>query len=131
MDSLVHFEIHATDVEKLKAFYGELFGWKFEKYELPGMTYWGVITAEKDAPNAINGGLIKRHGAAPPVGAPVNGYACTMKVQDIEASIRKAAELGGVLALPKFAIPGMAWQAYFLDPDNNIFGLHQMDPNAK
>lgn len=22
------------------------------------------------------------------------------------------------------AFPGMAWQGYYLDPDNNIFGLH-------
>lgn len=30
MDSLVHFEIHATEPEKLKEFYGALFGWTFE-----------------------------------------------------------------------------------------------------
>lgn len=131
MNSLVHFEIHATDPEKLGAFYKELFGWEIIKYDMPGMEYWGVVTAEKGAPNAINGGLIRRKGPAPEIGAPVNGYVCTMVVDDIDAAMKKAAELGATEAMPKFAIPGMAWQGYMIDPDHNIFGLHQADSNAK
>ena len=34
--TIVHFEIPANDVEKLKKFYGDLFGWTIEKY--PGPT---------------------------------------------------------------------------------------------
>jgi predicted enzyme related to lactoylglutathione lyase len=29
------------------------------------------------------------------------------------------------------AIPGVGWQAYVKDPDENIVGLHQPDPGAK
>lgn len=29
--TVIHFEIPADNVEKLKAFYSELFGWKIEK----------------------------------------------------------------------------------------------------
>ncbi len=130
-NSVVHFEIHASDPEKLSVFYGELFGWKFEKYELPGMTYWGVITAEKGAPNAINGGLINRGVPAPTLGATPSAFVCTVQVDDIDAMMKKAAELGAVEAMAKFAIPGMAWQGYMIDPDHNIFGLHQADVNAK
>lgn len=131
MNSLVHFEIHASDPEKLAVFYKALFGWEIIKYDMPGMEYWGVVTAEKGAPNAINGGLIRRKGPAPEIGASVNGYVCTMVVDDIDAAMKKAAELGAVEAMPKFAIPGMAWQGYMIDPDHNIFGLHQTDVNAK
>jgi len=43
----VHFEIPAENVEKLKKFYGELFGWKIEK--MPGgMDYWGILTVPVD-----------------------------------------------------------------------------------
>jgi len=38
---------------------------------------------------------------------------------------------GGKVALPKFAIPGRCWQGYFIDPDNNTFGIFQVDENAK
>ena len=40
-------------------------------------------------------------------------------------------QAGGQLALPKFALPGMAWQGYYLDTEGNVFGIHQPDPNAK
>ena len=132
MDGLVHFEIHATEPEKLAEFYTNVFGWKIEKYEgIPGLEYWGVVTCPKDAPNAINGGLIRRKGPAAGDGAPVNAFVCTMQVADIDATMRKAEEAGGTLALAKQALPGMAWQGYMKDPDGNIFGIHQADPNAK
>lgn len=130
MDSLVHFEIHATDPQKLMDFYGPLFGWTFEKYDLGGTAYWGVITAPKGGPG-INGGLISRGVAAPALGSTPSAFVCTMQVQDIDATMKKAAELGAVEAMVKFALPGMAWQAYMIDPDHNVFGLHQADPNAK
>jgi len=38
---------------------------------------------------------------------------------------------GGQIALPKFAIQGICWQGYFIDPDNNTFGIFQPDENAK
>ena len=38
---------------------------------------------------------------------------------------------GGTLAHPKNAIPGVGWQAYFKDPEGNVFGVHQPDHNAK
>ncbi|MFA5853776.1 MAG: VOC family protein [Patescibacteria group bacterium] len=131
MNSIVHFEIHATEPEKLGEFYKALFGWEIVKYELPGMEYWGVITAEKGAPNAINGGLVKRGVPAPSLGATPSAFVCTVQVDDIDAMMKKAAELGAVEAMAKFALPGMAWQGYMIDPDHNIFGLHQADPNAK
>jgi hypothetical protein len=34
------------------------------------------------------------------------------------------------VALPKHALPGMAWQGYFHDTENNVFGIHQPDPDA-
>ena len=30
-------------------------------------------------------------------------------------------------ALPKFALPGMAWQGYYLDTEGNTIGIHQPD----
>jgi predicted enzyme related to lactoylglutathione lyase len=131
MNSIVHFEIHASDPEKMASFYRDVFGWDIKKWEGGSMDYWLVMTAAKDAPNAINGGLVRRQGPAPGLGAPVNAFVCTLQVEDIDAMMDKAVAHGAKVALPKMAIPGMAWQGYLLDPEHNIFGIHQADPDAK
>jgi len=38
---------------------------------------------------------------------------------------------GASAVMPKMAIPGIGWQAYLLDSEKNIFGLHQTDADAK
>ncbi|MCW4053823.1 MAG: hypothetical protein NWE84_02730 [Candidatus Bathyarchaeota archaeon] len=45
--TIIHFEIPATDVEKLKKFYTGLFGWNIEKYPGP-MEYWMIQTVPAD-----------------------------------------------------------------------------------
>jgi len=32
--------------------------------------------------------------------------------------------------MAKFAVPGRCWQGYFLDTDNNVFGIFEVDGNA-
>ena len=39
--------------------------------------------------------------------------------------------IGGKVAMPKFALAGMAWQGHYLDTKGNTFGIHQADTNAK
>ena len=132
MNRLVHFEIHADDPERAVKFYKDIFGWTITKWDSPAMEYWVVMTAEKDSKEpGINGGLIRRKGPSPAKGQPVSAYVCTMEVTNLDETIKKILAAGGVEALPKFAIPGMAWQAYYIDTEGNIFGVHQPDSNAK
>jgi predicted enzyme related to lactoylglutathione lyase len=126
-----HFEIHASDPEKLIGFYTTVFGWEFQKWEGGQMEYWMVMTGKTDEAGGINGGLVRRKGDAPAVGASVNGFVCTMTVDNFDAIAEKILANGGTVAAPKMALVGMAWQGYFLDPDNNIIGVHQADTNAK
>ncbi|KGP91770.1 glyoxalase [Pontibacillus chungwhensis BH030062] len=131
MGRLVHFEIHVDDMDRAKGFYGEVFGWTFEDWsEFAGMPYMGAVTGGEDKPG-INGALMKRQGPAPEPNQPVNGYTCTMGVEDYDAIEAKILKHGGEVALPKYALPGMAWQGYYKDPEGNIFGIHQPDENAK
>jgi predicted enzyme related to lactoylglutathione lyase len=37
---------------------------------------------------------------------------------------------GGIVALPKFPVPGRCWQGYFVDPEGNTFGIFEVDENA-
>jgi predicted enzyme related to lactoylglutathione lyase len=60
-----------------------------------------------------------------------NAFTCSIEVADFDATAEKIAIAGGTVAMPKFAIPGLCWQGYFSDPDNNVFGIFQPDPGAR
>jgi catechol 2,3-dioxygenase-like lactoylglutathione lyase family enzyme len=64
MPTIVHFEIPADDVERSKKFYGDLFGWKIEKW--PGSTvddkeYWMITTTGEKGNKALGGGMMTQH----------------------------------------------------------------------
>jgi predicted enzyme related to lactoylglutathione lyase len=127
---VVHFEIHATDVDRAMAFYGAVFGWEFPVW-MEDPPYRGIMTApEGSTEPGINGGLMQRMGGAPGDGAAVIAYVCTVQVGDYDATHDRILAAGGNVALPKYAIAGMAWQGYYHDTEGNIFGIHQADPNA-
>ena len=129
MPRVIHFEIHAENPERALAFYQGLFGWQFQKWAGP-TDYW-VITTGTDGEKGINGGMIRRMGPPPVEMAAVNAYVCTVDVPAIDAYVAKAVAAGGVIAMPKFPIPGIGWLAYVKDTEGNILGLMQADPNAK
>lgn len=128
MARVVHFEIHATEPEKLIEFYTELFDWKFIPAPFPN--YWLIETGPADRPG-INGGMVKRQGDSPSPRIDVNAYICTVQVDSLDETLSKSDSLGSVLALPKMAVPGVGWLAYIKDIDGNILGLHQPDPLAQ
>jgi uncharacterized protein len=125
MNRVCHFEIHATDPEKLIPFYAELFGWKFTKWSGP-WDYW-LITTGPNSESGINGGLHNRFD--PVEGTGVIAFVCTVEVADIDQKLEKATSLGARITVPKREIPGVGWMAYFRDPDQNMVGLLQ--PNEE
>ncbi|MCM3705560.1 MULTISPECIES: VOC family protein [Cytobacillus] len=131
MGRLIHFEIHVDDMERAKKFYGEVFGWSFQDWsEYARMPYYGAVTGH-DEELGINGALMQRQGPPPEANQALNGYSCTIGVEDYDTAESKILENGGTVALPKYALPGMAWQGYYKDTEGNIFGIHQPDENAK
>ena len=131
MNRVSHFEIHAENPERAIEFYTKVFDWEIKKWEGGQMEYWMVMTGKSEEAGGINGGLVRRMGAAPAVGAPVNGFVCTMTVDNYDEIAEKILAQGGKVASPKMALVGMAWQGYFIDTENNIIGIHQPDPSAK
>lgn len=130
MTRVVHFEIHAADPQRAVAFYQNVFGWTVEDWsDFAGMPYFGVKTGPQDQPG-IDGAIMARMGENMPVGGPVAGAVLTIGVEDFDAAAAKIEAAGGTIALEKHALPGMAWQGYFHDTENNVFGIHQPDPEA-
>lgn len=123
----VHFEIHAADPARAEAFYKDVFGWEFAKWDGPA-NYWLVRTGRDTA--GIDGGMVERKGEIPPDGAPVNGYVCTVGVASLETYLKRAIEHGATLAVPKMATPGVGWLAYVKDTEGNLLGIMEPDPNA-
>lgn len=121
MNRFTHFEFAAEDLEKVAAFYEEVFGWKFYKWEGP-MDYWLADTGDASTPG-INGGLMQSRGE-------FHGTINTIEVADIDDAIARVKAHGGEIVMEKDQIPGVGWQAYFKDNSGILVGLHQADPSA-
>lgn len=121
-NAIQHFEIPADDVERAKGFYKRIFGWTFEAYPPgPGEDEYFMVMA-KDGENGINGGLMKRK-------MPGQPFANYVTVDSIDHMLSAVQGNGGTIALPKQEIGGgMGWIAAFIDPENNLIGLHQVGP---
>jgi uncharacterized protein len=124
---VVHFEIHASEPQRLIDFYSELLGWSFSQFgDAP---YWSIDTGEgaigMDSPGrGINGGLTQRRGPAPERGAAVNGCNIVVGIEgSVDDLVQKGIDLGGAEALAAEDMEGIGRVAYLLDPDNNVFGL--------
>ncbi len=124
MNNVAYFEIQADDPEKALKFYSEIFGWKFTKQEGLPIDYWQVAT------DGSNGGLLKRPAKRPDPQQGTNAFVCSVQVEDFDETAKKILQHGGIVALPKFAVPGKCWQGYFLDTEGNTFGLFQVDEKA-
>ena len=131
MNRVSHFEIQADDVERAVKFYTDVFGWDIKKWGSAQMDYWMVMTGKQDEAGGINGGILKRPCPAPAPEQGMNGYCCTMVVENYETAHDKILAAGGKVAMPKFALVGMAWQGYYIDTEGNTFGIHQPDVSAK
>ena len=128
MSRVVHFEIHASDPERLVAFYTALFGWAIQKWDGP-MDYWLIRTGAPEE-RGIDGGLLRRQGDAPAAMQAVNAFVCTVGVASAASALARAVELGGEPAVPVMPVPGIGWLCYAKDPDGNIFGMLQPDHAA-
>ena len=125
----VHFEIQAENVDRAIGFYTALFAWKFAQWGQE--KYWLITTGEKGTPG-IDGGLMPRPAPGGPAEmAAVNAFVCTVDVADLDTTLARVDELGGRMVLPRMPIPTVGYLAYAKDTEGNIFGMMQMDANAK
>jgi uncharacterized protein len=125
MNAPAYFEIQADDPSRAVRFYREIFSWNFSKVDGFQIEYWRI---ETEGPR---GGLLQRPAKTPPPQHGTNAFVCSMEVANFDAIAANIQRAGGQTALPKFAVPGVCWQGYFLDTEGNTFGIFQPDPAAK
>ena len=114
---VVHFEITGTDGKALQDYYAQLFGWNIDADNEFG---YGLVNRE-DNLNAdgigIGGGI-----SSGPEGYPghVTVY---IEVPDVEASLKKAEELGGTRTMgPDEVMEGLVI-GLFTDPEGHVIGV--------
>lgn len=128
MNRVVHFEIHAKDMDKAQNFYTEVFGWKLTDLG-PQMGNYRIVETGTDAEGekwpGINGGMNPRQGEQPQDGQPVNAFVCTISVDNVDTYMEKVKTAGGTYATDKMEVPGVGWLIYCKDTDGNLFGMLQ------
>ena len=118
--TIIHFEIPANDVEKIKRFYEQVFGWTIVQATGP-IEYWVIQTVPVDPKGmllrpGVNGGMYKRQ---VPESKPINYYS----VESITAFLEKIVKAGGKVTQPKQEVPEVGWIAAAEDPEGNAFAL--------
>ena len=122
MPRVVHFEVYADDIDRASKFYGDVFGWTVTKMELDGgAVYWLIDTGEEPK-EGINGGMMPR-----PTPEAINTV--VLDVPSVDEYVEKITGGGGTVLVPKFAVPGVGYAAYFKDTEGNPFGIFE-DNNA-
>lgn len=107
---VMHFEIGCRDIARSKAFYGELFGWKFAEFA-------GVNMIDPDHAHSMRGHFNSLGHE------PHNYITIYMTVDDVQAYIDRATKLGGKQLVPPTEVPGAGTFAWIADPDGTIVGL--------
>jgi predicted enzyme related to lactoylglutathione lyase len=118
-----HFAINADNIERARAFYAQVFGWRFHAWGPPG--FFMIETgASADTP-AVNGSLQERRSLVE--GERMTGFECTITVPDIAAAERAIVAAGGTILMPVATIPTVGHLIWFRDTEGNVAGAMQPD----
>ncbi len=106
---LSHFAIEAEDVERARAFYESVFGWRFEAWGPPG--FYLIHDA------GVHGALQQRSGNSDP---GRHGFECTFAVSDLTDSVAAISQAGGELVGDPVTIPSVGQLQQFTDTEGNV-----------
>jgi uncharacterized protein len=119
MNSVVHFEIPAIDLDRAKNFYQKVFGWKIEPYMAEYLMAYTSPVDDKHmptVPGTINGAIQKKDNS-------IAATRVTVNVPDIDAAVKMVMDAGGKLKQAKNEIPNMLYFAVVIDTEGNEVGL--------
>ncbi len=116
-------ELMTPDVEKAKAFYGELFGWSYEDAPMGDFVYTLIKAGEKAV-----GGMMPMQGSEHPP-----HWMSYASVPDVDASASAARAHGGQVPVGPMDVPNVGRFAVIGDPDGayvTVFRSAMGDPPA-
>jgi len=113
-------ELMTTDPKAAMAFYGALFGWKFDSMEMGQGAYAVVKVAD-----AGIGGIMKTPPSAAAMPPSWCGY---VTVDDIDETARRCVSLGGKVLVPPTDIPTVGRFAVLQDPQGAVLNAITYQP---
>jgi len=117
-DQVVWFEVVGKDGNALRSFYSDLFGWQFSE---PGDMDYGMVEGS-------NGGIGGGVGSGPDGHSHLTFY---VGVDDPQAALDKAVQLGGKVVTEVTEIPNMVTFAMFEDPEGHLVGIVKNQPPSE
>lgn len=125
MNPVIHFELPAKDMTRMKKFYADTFGWQMQDMG-PDMGNYVIVTTTEEVnqngqpktPGQINGGLT-------PKGANSPYPTVTLQVDDIKEHMEKIKKSGGKIVTEIMPVGDMGLLVYFEDTEGNITGIWQ------
>lgn len=111
-------ELHTTDIDGAKTYYGRLLGWRFQT-EKAARFVWGEGAG---AYHLIeSGGEI--HGGMALLGGGGAHWLSYVRVADVDAALDRAEALGGTVIRGRFDVPGVGVNAVIADPRGARIGI--------
>ena len=107
---VIHAEIRSEDPDATRAFFGELFGWTYSDGAFPGYTF-ADTGADGALPTAIG-----------PLQGGADSVLFFVGVDDVEATLERAEQLGGRTIQPAQNVPGVTF-GVFADAQGHVVGV--------
>ncbi len=113
-NAIVHHDYISNDPEATQAFYGKLFGWKFEN--------WDPTYSMFQGPAGTAGGLRK------PTEGENTGVLNYILVKDLAAAVKDAEAVGAKILVPRQEVADMGALAVFIAPGGIVQGIWEPAP---
>ncbi|HEY3065634.1 MAG TPA: VOC family protein [Methylomirabilota bacterium] len=110
----VHVELHSNNLQKARDFYTRLFGWKLQDEPMPGDGSYTMI----DVGGGTGGGMMATRAPGEP-----SHWLAYVGVDDIDASTKKAKELGAKVVMDVTEVGKFGWMSIITDPTGATFAM--------
>ncbi len=115
------FEISVSDLQRAKAFYSKILGIEMPEAEMMGMKM--AFFPAENGNGKVSGALTLSEYHKPSTEGARLYLNCN---PDLSPTLVRIEAEGNKVTLPKTAIPGAGYMAFFIDTEGNLIGLHSM-----
>jgi predicted enzyme related to lactoylglutathione lyase len=120
-NQFAHIELTTVDLKAAQKFYSKIFAWKLN--EMPGMSYTMIDVG--NGQQGAGGGM-----QAKPMPEAPTGWMPYVQVDDVKATVAKAAKAGATVMLPYQEIGEMGAIGIFADPQGCAIGVWETKAGA-
>jgi uncharacterized protein len=118
---VVWFEIAATDLERAKIFYSEVFQLKMQYVDMPGSPMY-MMGSSAEGVSGSGGALVQSADNKPSSDGTMIYFYC----DDVAVESSRVEGAGGTLIVPKTSLGEFGFMAMFIDTEGNKVGMHSM-----